>query len=239
MLTPDQESEFKQLLKEFADLFAKDITQLGRTDLVMHKIYTEDVPPISSRPYSVPITEQAFINEEVQRMLDNKLIKDSTSPWASPVVLVMKKNGKKRFCVDYRKLNAITKKDSYPLPRIDELLDSLAGATYFSTLDLMSRYWQVMMHPADREKTAFITKYGTYEFNVMPFGLCNAPATFQRLMNQIYQGIAYKYVIVYLDDTNVFSRTFKDHIQHLREVFIRIRKAGLKLNLEKCIFWMK
>ena len=151
----------------------------------------------------------------------------------------MKKNRKKRFCVDYRKLNAITKKDSYLLPHIDELLDSLARATYFSTLDLMSKYWQVMMHPADREKTAFITKYGTYEFNVMPFGLCNAPATFQRLMNQIYQGIAYKYVIVYLDDTNVFSRTFKDHIQHLRKVFTRIRKAGLKLNLEKCTFWMK
>ena len=178
MLTPDQESEFKQLLREFTDLFTKDITQLGRTDLVMHKIYTEDVSPISSQLYSVPITEQAFINEEVQRILDNKLIKDSTSPWASPVVLVMKKNGKKRFCVDYRKLNTITKKDSYPLLRIDELLDSLAGATYFSTLDLMSGYWQVMMHPADREKTAFITKYGTYKFNVMPFGLCNASATF-------------------------------------------------------------
>ena len=149
MLTPDQESEFKQLLREFTDLFAKDITQLGRTDLAMHKIYTEDIPPISSRPYLVSITEQAFINKEVQRILDNKLIKDSTSPWASPVVLVMKKNEKKRFCVDYRKLNTITKKDSYPLPQIDELLDSLAGATYFSTLDLMSRYWQVMMHPAD------------------------------------------------------------------------------------------
>ena len=172
-------------------------------------------------------------------MLDNKLIKDLTSLWASLVVLVMKKNRKKRFCIDYRKLNTITKKDSYLLPHIDELLDSLAGAIYFSTLDLMSGYWQVMMHPADREKTAFITKYGTYEFNVMPFGLCNAPATFQRLMNQIYQRIAYKYVIVYLDNTNVFSRTFKDHIQHLREVFTRIRKAGLKLNLEKCTFWMK
>ena len=226
-------------MKEFADLFAKDITQLGKTNLVTHRIYTEDVPPISSRPYMVPLTEQTFINEEIQRMLENNLIQESTSPWASPVVLVSKKNRKKRFCVDYRKLNAITKKDSYPLPRIDEILDSLAGATYFSTLDLMSGYWQVMMNPADKEKTAFITRYGTYEFNVMPFGLCNAPATFQRLMNQIYKGIAYKYVVVYLDDTNVFSRTFDDHIKHLREVFTRIRKAGLKLNIEKCNFWMK
>ena len=187
----------------------------------------------------VPLTEQAIINEEIQKMLENRLIQESNSPWTSPVVLVTKKNGKKRFCVDYRKLNMITKKDSYPLPRIDEMLDSLAGAQYFSTLDLMSGYWQVMMHPNDREKTAFITRYGTYEFTVMPFGLCNAPATFQRLMNQVYKDITYKYVVVYLDDTNVFSKTFEDHIRHLREVFTRIRKAGLKLNLEKCTFWMK
>ena len=103
----------------------------------------------------------------------------------------------------------------------------------------MSGYWQVMMYLADREKTAFITKYSTYEFNVMLFGLCNTPATFQRLMNQIYKGIAYKYVVVYLDDTNVFSRTFEDYIQYLKKVFTRIRKARLKLNLEKCTFWMK
>ena len=214
------------------------MTQLGRTDLVKHKIFTENVPPIRSRPYLPPLTSQTFINEEVQRMLENKLIKESTSPWTSPVVLVRKKNGKLRFCVDYRKLNNITKKDSYPLPRIDEMLDSLAGAKYFSTLDLMSGYWQVAMDPEDQEKTAFITRHGTYEFNVMPFGLCNAPATFQRLMDRVYKGIAYKYVVVYLDDTNIFSRTFDDHIKHLREVFTRIRKAGLKLNIEKCNFWM-
>ena len=130
----------------------------------------------------------------------------------------------------------ITKKDSYSFSQIDELLDSLAGATYFSILDLMSGYWQVIMNLADREKTAFITKYSTYEFNIIPFRLCNTPTTFQCLINQIYKGIAYKYVVVYLDDTNVFSRIFEDHIQHLKEVFTRIRKAGLKLNLEKCTF---
>ena len=119
------------------------------------------------------------------------------------------------------------------------MLDSLAGATYFSTLDLMSRYWQVMMNSADKEKTAFITRYSTYEFNVMLFRLCNTPATFQCLMNQIYKDIAYKYVVVYLNDTNMFSRTFDDYIKHLHEVFTRIRKARLKLNIEKCNFWMK
>ena len=238
-LTAEQGQKFRHLLEEFADLFATDITELGRTSLVTHRIYTEDVPPIRSRPYSIPPSEQTFVKEELQRMLDNKLIRPSDSPWTSPVVLVRKKNGKLRFCVDYRKLNAITKKDAYPLPRIDEMLNALAGSSWFSTLDLASGYWQVAMEPRDREKTAFITRYGIYEFNVMPFGLCNAPATFQRLMDHVYDGIAWKFVVVYLDDTIIFSRTFNEHLDHLKRVFSRIRRAGLKLNLEKCNFWMR
>ena len=172
-------------------------------------------------------------------MLDTKLIRPSSSPWTSPVVLVRKKNGKLRFCVDYRKLNGITKKDAYPLPRIDDMLNTLKGSKWFSTLDLASGYWQVAMHPRDREKTAFVTRYGIYEFNVMPFGLCNAPATFQRLMDRVYQDIAWKFVVVYLDDTIIYSKSFDEHLEHLRETFIRIRQAGLKLNLEKCNFWMQ
>lgn len=238
-LTKEQGRKFRTLLTEFADLFAKDITELGRTQIVQHKIYTEDVPPINSRPYNVPPDEQNFIKEEIERMLESGIIQPSESPWTSPVVLVRKKNGKLRFCVDYRKLNSITKKDAYPLPRIQEMLNTLAGSQWFSTLDLASGYWQVMMDPKDREKTAFITKYGIYEFNVMPFGLCNAPATFQRLMDRIYKGLIWKSVVVYLDDTNIFSRTFDEHLKHLRIVFQRIRDAGLKLNLEKCNFWMK
>ena len=171
------------MLEEFGDLFASNMNELGRTNLVSHRIYTEDVPPIRSRPYSIPPSEQDFVKEELQRMIDNGLIRPSDSPWTSPVVLVKKKNGKLRFCVDYRKLNAITKKDAYPLPRIDEMLNALSGSQWFSTLDLASGYWQVAMHSNDREKTAFVTRYGTYEFIVMPFGLCNAPATFQRLMD--------------------------------------------------------
>ena len=125
------------------------------------------------------------------------------------------------------------------MPRIQEMLNALLGSQWFSTLDLASGYWQVMMDPKDKEKTAFITKYGTYEFNVMPFELCNAPATFQRLMDRVYKEIAWKFVVVYLDDTNVYSKTFEDHLDHLKIVFQRIRDAGLKLNLDKCNFWMK
>ena len=127
-LTTEQSEKFSWLLFEFIDLFAKDITELGRTDLVTHKIYTENVPPIRSRPYSVAPTEQAFIKDEIQRMLDNGLIRPSNSPWTSPVVLVKKKNGNVRFCVDYRRVNAVTKKDAYPLPRIDEMLNILKGS---------------------------------------------------------------------------------------------------------------
>jgi hypothetical protein len=238
-LDKERGQQFRQLLEEFADLFATDITELGRTNLVTHRIYTEDVPPIRSRPYSIPPSEQEFIKEELQRMMDNHLIRSSNSPWTSPVVLVRKKNGTLRFCVDYRKLNAITKKDAYPLPRIDEMLNALAGSYWFTTLDLASGYWQVAMNQHDREKTAFVTRYGTYEFNVMPFGLCNAPATFQRLMDRIYNGIAWKFVVVYLDDTIIFSQTFNDHLHHLREIFNRIKQARLKLNIEKCNFWMQ
>ena len=148
-------------------------------------------------------------------MLDNKLIQLSSSSWTSPVVLVRKKNGKLRFCVDYRKLNTITKKDAYPLSRIDEMLNALAGSTWFFTLDLASGYWQVDIDFRDREKTAFIIRYGIYEFNVMPFGLCNASVIFQRLIDRVYDQITWKFVVVYLDNTIVYSKTFDEHLEYL------------------------
>jgi len=133
-LTKEQGQLFKNLLEEFADLFAKDITELGRTDKVNHRIYTEDVPPVKLHSYNMPPDEQNFIKEEIERMLESNIIQPSESPWASPVVLVRKKNGKLRFCVDYRKLNNVTKKDAYPLPRIQEMLNALSGSQWFSTL---------------------------------------------------------------------------------------------------------
>ena len=136
--------------------------------------------------------------------------------------MVKKKNGKFRFCVNYKPLNDVTKKDNYPLPRIDEILDSLKDAKWFTTLDLASGYWQIKVKEEHREKTAFITKFGTYEFKVMPFGLCNAPATFQRTMDKVLKGIKDLFVMVYLDDVIIYSKTFNEHLKHIEEVLGRI-----------------
>ena len=172
-------------------------------------------------------------------MLDQGVIQPSSSPWASPVVLAKKKDGSLRFCVDYRKLNAVTRKDAYALPRIDDTLDALAGSKWFSTLDLASGYWQVEMHPDDREMTAFSTADGLFEFNVMPFGLCNAPATFQRLMDLILAGLQWSACLVYLDDIIIMGRSFEEHLSNLGAVLERLQKAGLKLKPDKCAFLQK
>jgi transposase InsO family protein len=163
-------------------------------------------------------------------------ISPSVSPWASPVVIVKKKDGQVRFCIDYRQLNAVTKGDVYPLPRIDDLLDALADARVFSCLDAAAGYWQIPMATQAREKTAFITSEGLYEFNVMPFGLKNAPATYQRFMNGIMGGLLWIVCLCYLDDLIVFSKTWEEHPEHLRQVFERVRQAKLVLKGAKCEF---
>ena len=169
-----------------------------------------------------------------KEMLVDGVAEPSESPWASPIVLVNKKEGSVRFCVDYRALNKVTKRDVYPLPRIDDLLGALDGMRYFSSLDLKSGYWHISMAEQDKEKTAFITPGGLYQFRVMPFGLTNAPATFQRMMDLVLAGIKWQHCLVYLDDVLVFSRSFDEHLEHLVSVFDRLRKAGLKLAPKKC-----
>jgi hypothetical protein len=194
------------------------------------------VYPIKKNAYRTSPKENEFIKSEIDEMLKQDLIKPSTSPWSFPVVVVKKKNGKFRLCVNYKALNDVTKKDNYPLPRVDDIFDSLKGAKWFITLDLASGYWQIKVRTEDQEKTAFITKFGLFEFKVMPFGLCNAPATFQRIMNKILGTSIEKYVMVYLDDVIIYSHTFEEHLKHLEEVLNRIRKANLHLKAEKCYF---
>ena len=167
-------------------------------------------------------------------MSEQGIIEPSRSPWASPVVLEKKKDGSTRFCVDYRKLNAVTKKDSYPLPRFDTSLHSFFGSTWFSTLDLKSGYWQVEMEEADKEKTAFTTGEGLWQFVVMPFGLSNASATFERLMEQVLVGLPWSVCLVYLDDIIVHARSFEEELDRLRAIFDRLQETNLKLNPKKC-----
>lgn len=235
-LTDDQQDRLRALLAEYDDIFAYSPDQLGRSSVVKHTIDTGDNPPIRLRSYRTTPANKEEIEKQVNEMLANDVIAPSVSAWAAPVVLVKKSDGTMRFCVDYRRLNAVTKKDSHPLPRISEALDALGGARWFSTLDLRSGYWQIEMAADSKEKTAFITHNGLYEFNVLPFGLCNSPATFQRLMTHVLRGLEWDICLVYIDDLIIFSRNFEDHLKHLEEVFKRLREANVRLKPSKCHF---
>lgn len=184
-LTPDQLEHLRSLLNEYRDIFAVTPEELGRTGLVQHHDDTGDHPPIRSRPYRVPHAQKETIENHINDMLNRDVIKPSASPRASPVVLVPKHDGSSRFCCDFRNLNKITKKNSYPLPLTTESLEALGGAKCFSSIDLLYDYWQVELDPVSRKKTALVTHKGLYEFTTVPFGLCNAPGTFQRLMECI------------------------------------------------------
>ena len=194
--------------------------------MVKHHIRTAG-EPIRQPMHRLSEALKTTVDSQVQNMLQNDIIQPSHSPWSSPIVMVKKKDGTWRFCVDYRKVNAITHHDAHPLPRIDATLDSLAGSTLFTMLDLASGYWQVEVSPEDKEKTAFSTPYRHFEFNVMPFGLTNAPATFQRLMQCVLAGISGEVCLAYLDDIIVFSSTFEEHLHRLDEVLRRLRAATL------------
>ena len=222
-------------LLQFADLFPVPGSALtGHTDAVEHTIDTGATAPIRCAPRRM--SPQKIKKEEacVTEMLTGCQIEPSDSPWSAPVVLVTKKDGGTRFCVDYRRLNLATVKDAYPLPRIDDTLDMLAGKRWFSTLDLASGYWQVSMSPEARCKTAFATHSGLFQFRVMPFGLCNALATFERLMDQVLHGLRWSRCLVYLDDIISFGTTFGDALDNLTSIFERLRMYGLQLKSTKC-----
>ena len=238
-LTEDEQGQLTALLDKWGKAFAAHEEDFGRTDAVKHGIPTGDAAPVRERFRPLPPLLYQDMRILLEGMLQNGVITESSSPWAAPIVMVKKKDGSWRFCVDYRKLNSVTHKDAFPLPRIEETLTSMTRAEWFSTLDLASGYWQVEVEPRDREKTAFTTPLGLYEFQRMPFGLCNAPATFQRLMQQCLSGHITDSLLVYLDDIIVYSPDFATHLRHLEEVFERLWKNGLKLRPDKCKLFHK
>jgi hypothetical protein len=184
-LTAEQQAQVRQFLKDNIRMFAINPSGPPITPVVKHRIDTGTAAPIRVKPYRSSQTEWEIINKHIKEMLKNRVIRHSSSPWAAPVVLAPKADGSLRFCVDYRRLNVVTKKDVYPLPRIEDTLNRMKNMEFYSSIDLASGYWQVEIEESDKEKTAFITTSGLYEFNVMPFGLSNAPATFQRLMDTV------------------------------------------------------
>ncbi len=233
-LEEDQKEALHGLLLKHQGAFMGEDGRLGRTSKFFHRIDTGSSAPIKQHARRTPIYQRQEVQQQISDMLEQGVIQPSLSPWASPVVLVKKKDGSLRFCIDYRRLNQVTKKDAYPLPRIDDSLDSLAGSCWFSTLDLASGYWQTEVHPDDCEKTAFTTGAGLFQFNVLPFGLSNAPSTFERLMEIVLQGLHWKICLIYLDDVIIYSKGFDEHLVRLSRVFSALQNAGLKLKPKKC-----
>ena len=236
-LTLQQASKAKALFAQYDDIFSKGDGDLGCTSLITHEIPLVDDAPVCQRYRRIPPTQYEMVKAHIKQLLDSQVIRESSSPYSSPIVLVTKKDGSLRLCVDYRQLNSKTRRDAYPLPRIEESLDALSGARWFSTLDLASGYNQVPMAEKDKSKTAFCTPFGLFEFNRMPFGLCNAPGTFQRLMERMFGDCRNQSVLLYLDDVIVYSATVEQHLERLGEVFTRLKKQNLKVKLPKCQFF--
>ena len=230
-----QKKELGEVLEEFSTILQNTP---GRTTLAEHCIDVGAARPVRLPPYRLPHAYREQVQEELKEMEANEIIEPSASEWAAPVVLVAKKDGSLRFCVDYRKLNSVTSCDAYPMPRVDELIDKLGSAAYITTLDLIRGYWQVPVEERCRPLMAFVTPFGLYQFKMMPFGLSGAPATFQRLMDQVLRGLD-TFSAAYLDDVVIFSASWSEHLKHLRAVLQRLREAGLTVKPRKCQFGMK
>ena len=233
-LNEDEKKRVVQLIIEYADIFSKSKFDIGCSGLVKHEIHVENVPPIHQPVRRVPFGLEQKVDDVVDDLLDKGIIEPSKSAWCSPIVVVMKKNGDIRLCVDYRRLNAVTIKPCYPIPDTQYLLDSIGEASYFSGLDLSNAYYQCKMQEEHMKYTAFATRRGQFEFSRMPFGLTGAPFTFQRLMHLVLQAENWETCLIYLDDILVFAPDFKEHLRRLQTIFEKIRVAGVKLSPEKC-----
>ena len=236
-LAPSDRKLVGGVLAKYPNVFKQKTIELGMGTTVKHAINIIG-PPVYQPLRRLANSFRPIVKAAIDEMLEAKVIRESSSPFASPVVIVPKPKspGEWRFCIDYRRVNNLTIKDMHPLPRIDATLDALHGARFFTTLDLLCGYWQIEIEEQHKYITAFICEFGQYEWNRMSFGLCNAPATFQRFMNSIFRKLLYKSVLIYLDDVIIFSKTLEEHIKHIEEVLEILEEHRLKLKLSKCFF---
>ena len=236
-LNDRQKIQLAEMLVSFQDLWDDEKREgpITRTTATSHPIEAEG-PPLRAKPRRTTPVEDCIIWKHIDKMVKRKVIRKSNSPWAAPILLADKKNGNVRFCVDFRHLNEKTKKDSYPLPRMDEILAALGSSSYFSSIDLSEAFWSIPIREGDIEKAAFTSKYGLWEFLSMPFGLCNAPATQQRFIETVLSGLVWQCCFAYIDDILCYSSTFEQHLADLTKIFQRLRDNDLMLQPAKCSF---
>ena len=234
-LDKDSQRRLRRMLSAYAEMWDGKLGEIQ--DAKHHVTRRKDAKPFRINPYRTDPSGRAEIRKAITAMKEDGVIRDAKSEWASPVVLIPKPDGSMQFCLDYRRLNEITVKDSYPLPRMEDCLDSLGEAKYFTTLDCNSGYWQIPVLEEERSKTAFTCHEGCFEFCRIPFGLCNAPATFQRKVDMMLSGYRWRTCLVYLDDIIVFSNTKEDHFTHVRENLTILKEAGFSMKLRKCNFF--
>ena len=250
-ITTDIRQKFEELCDEYGEAFSKNNKDIGGTKLVKMDINTGDSPPVSSRLYTLPLKHYEWVQREIESLERAGVITKSMSKWASPIVIVPKKSApgepsKRRLCIDFRKVNELQQEvitagktkgqiSIHPLPKIDEMYAKLKGAKVFSTIDLRSGYHHIALGKSSRAKTAFVTPFGKYEFLMVPFGLAQAPAYFQLLMNKVLKGL--KFAMTHLDDIIIFSQDESHHLEHLEIVFSCLREAGLKMKHSKCDFF--
>ena len=226
-----------QVLRRNSSAFATGPMDISFCDAIQHDIETGDAKPIKQPPRRPPLAARDEEDKQLDEMLETGIIEPSYSPWSSPVCMAKKKDGSFRFCIDYRRLNAVTKKDAYLVPHVKDALDSFHGAKYFATIDLLSGYWQIGITVRAKQCSAFCTRRGLFQWTRMPFGLTNAPSNFCRLMENIFYDLLYNICICYVDDINVYAATPKQLIDHLDRVFTRLRQRGLKAKPSKCVFF--
>nr|GFC72381.1 putative reverse transcriptase domain-containing protein [Tanacetum cinerariifolium] len=227
------------IVQDFLEVFLENLPGLRPARSVEFQIdLIPGAAPVARAPYRLALSEMKELSEQLQELFDKGFIRPSSSPWGAPVLFIKKKDSSFRMCIDYRELNKLTVKNRYPLPRIDDLFDQLQGSSIYSKIDLRSGYHQLRVREQDILKTEFRTRYGHYEFQVMPFRLANAPAVFMDLMNQVCKPYLDKFMIVFIDDILIYSKNEKEHEEHLKAILGLLKEEKLYVKFSKCKFWI-